>query len=157
MDVPLSWLEEAPVAFTFTLTLSTRRQERRRGLPARVIPSSVESAPIKQDLTVRFDPAQRVRGTHLATQPDRAGSRARGDAGPDSDADVAVLLEDGDWRFWAEKMLLAGLAYDVLLKHDLYIQPWPLARSGWESPATHPKQRFIETIRRDARPLTRAA
>jgi uncharacterized protein len=85
------------------------------------------------------------------------GSRARGDAGPDSDADVAVILEDGDWRFWTEKMLLAGLAYDVLLKHDLYIQPWPIARSGWESPATHPKQRFIEAIRRDARPLTRAA
>jgi len=85
------------------------------------------------------------------------GSRARGDARPDSDADVAVILEDGDWRFWTEKMLLAGLAYDVLLEHDLYIQPWPIPRSGWDSPATHPKQRFIETIRKDARPLAQAA
>lgn len=85
------------------------------------------------------------------------GSRARGNARPDSDADVAVILEDGDWRFWTEKMLLAGLAYDVLLKHDLYVQPWPIARSAWESPATQPKRRFIEAIHKDGRPLSRAA
>jgi hypothetical protein len=77
------------------------------------------------------------------------GSRARGDARPDSDADIAVILEDGDWRFWEEKWLLAGLAYDVLLDHGLFIQPWPIPRSGWESPATHPKRRFIEAIQKD--------
>lgn len=82
------------------------------------------------------------------------GSRARGDARPDSDADLAVILEDGDWRFWDEKWLLAGLAYDVLLEHGLYIQPWPIPRSGWESPATHRKQRFIEAIQKDGRRLT---
>lgn len=82
------------------------------------------------------------------------GSRARGDARPDSDVDIAVILEDGDWQFWEEKWLLAGLAYDVLLDHDLYIQPWPIPRSGWESPAKHRKQRFIEAIRMDARRLT---
>ena len=52
------------------------------------------------------------------------GSRARGDARPDSDVDLAIILKDGDWRFWDEKWLLAGLAYDVLLQHDLYVQPW---------------------------------
>ncbi len=31
------------------------------------------------------------------------GSRARGDARPDSDADVAVILEDGDWHFWGRR------------------------------------------------------
>ncbi len=71
------------------------------------------------------------------------GSRARGDARPDSDADVAVILEDGDWHFWGEKMRLAGLAYDILLEHDLYIQPWPIPRSAWDSPANHPRQRLI--------------
>lgn len=85
------------------------------------------------------------------------GSRARGDARPDSDADVAVILEDGDWQFWTEKMRLAGLAYDILLEHDLYIQPWPFPRSAWESPAKHPKQRLIESIRKDARPVMQAA
>ncbi|MGH6814792.1 MAG: nucleotidyltransferase domain-containing protein [Hyphomicrobiaceae bacterium] len=82
------------------------------------------------------------------------GSRARGDAHPDSDADIAVILDDGGWRFWNEKMTLAGLAYDTLLAHDLYIQPWPISRSAWESPATYRRPRFIEAIRRDARDLT---
>jgi len=85
------------------------------------------------------------------------GSRARGDARPESDADVAVILDDGDWRFWTEKMLLAGLAYDVLLKHGLYVQPWPIERSAWQSPATHPKRRFIEAIRREGHRLPEAA
>jgi len=85
------------------------------------------------------------------------GSRARGDARPDSDADIAVILEDGDWHFWTEKMALAGLAYDVLLEHDLYVQPWPFPRTAWNSPATHPKRRLIEDIRKDARPLTQSA
>lgn len=85
------------------------------------------------------------------------GSRARGDARPESDADVAVILQDGDWQFCTEKMLLAGLAYDVLLKHDLCIQPWPIARSGWEHPAAHPKRRLMEAIRKDGRPLSQAA
>src|SRR5215470_14788495 len=72
------------------------------------------------------------------------GSRARGDARPDSDVDLAVILEDGDWQFWEEKWLLAGLAYDVLLDYDLHVQPWPIARSTWEAPANDSRQRLIE-------------
>jgi len=79
------------------------------------------------------------------------GSRARGDARPDSDADLAVILEDGDWRFWDEKMFLSGLAYDVLLDHGLDIQPWPVARSAWETPEKHRSPSFIEAIHRDGR------
>ena len=85
------------------------------------------------------------------------GSRARGDARPDSDADVAVIIEDGDWEFWEEKWLLAGLAYDVLLEHGLYIQPWPFPRSAWQSPPTHRRQHFIEAIQKDGLRLTGAA
>jgi predicted nucleotidyltransferase len=40
------------------------------------------------------------------------GSRARGDARPDSDADVAVILQEGDWDFreqkWTARKALAG-------------------------------------------------
>ncbi len=77
------------------------------------------------------------------------GSRARGDARPDSDMDVAVILEDGEWKFWDEKWLLAGLAYDVLLEHDMFVQPWPIARSAWEAPAGDRRQRLIEEIQKD--------
>jgi hypothetical protein len=85
------------------------------------------------------------------------GSRARGDARPDSDADVAVILRDGDWGFWTEQMNLAGLAYDVLLDQGLFIQPWPISLSAWETPATSQKRYFIEEIRKDARSLLEPA
>jgi hypothetical protein len=82
------------------------------------------------------------------------GSRARGDARPDSDYDVAVILRDGDWDFWPEKMRLAGLAYDILLDHGLYIQPWPIQRSALGSPETHSKRRLIEAVRKEGRALS---
>ncbi len=85
------------------------------------------------------------------------GSRARGDMRPDSDADVAVIIKDEDWRFWPEKRVLAGLAYDVLMKWGLVIQPWPISLTAWKSPETHHNARFVESIKRDARPLEEAA
>jgi uncharacterized protein len=80
------------------------------------------------------------------------GSRARGDARPDSDADVAIILEDGDWQLWEERWFLSGLAYDALVEQGLYIQPWPVRKSVWETPALHHNPAFIEGMRRDARP-----
>jgi antitoxin ChpS len=85
------------------------------------------------------------------------GSRARGDARPDSDADVVVVLADEDWGFWTEQMHLAGLAYDVLLDHGLFIQPWPVPLAAWEAPAKSRKRQFIESIRKDARSLLEPA
>jgi uncharacterized protein len=85
------------------------------------------------------------------------GSRARGEGRPDSDADVAVILEDGSWQFWDEKWALAGLAYDVLLTHGLFIQSWPIPRSGWESPASYSKRDLLDEIRKDGRRLMEAA
>ena len=81
------------------------------------------------------------------------GSRARGDARPDSDVDLAVILEDGDWRFWDEQWLLSGLAYEALIDEGLFIQPWPVRRSAWEEPALHHNPRLIKAMRRDARSL----
>jgi predicted nucleotidyltransferase len=60
------------------------------------------------------------------------GSRARGDARPDSDVDLVVILKDGDWRFWDEKHLLTDLGYDAMLEPGLWIQAWPVSRSVWE-------------------------
>jgi uncharacterized protein len=85
------------------------------------------------------------------------GSRARGDYKPDSDADVAVILVDGDWSIWREKVDLADLAYEPLLESGLRIQPWPIAVSEWERPQAHRNHRFVEAIKRDAVPLPEAA
>ena len=85
------------------------------------------------------------------------GSRARGDASLDSDADVAILLADGPWNFWDEKANLAGIAYDMLIEWGLHIQPWPIAKSAWDEPKRHQDPRFIERIKRDARAFREAA
>jgi predicted nucleotidyltransferase len=84
------------------------------------------------------------------------GSRARGDARPDSDADLAVILEDGDWRFWEEKWLLSGLAYDALLEPGLWIQAWPVSRSKWAEEDLGKVPFFVIGARPEAKPVSEA-
>lgn len=82
------------------------------------------------------------------------GSRARGDHRPDSDADVAVVLEAMEASPMAEKMRLVDLAFDALTDAGLMIQPWPFTRAQWE--AREPVGRFADLLasaRRDGRPI----
>ena len=54
------------------------------------------------------------------------GSRARGDARPDSDWDVAVILRDYDGNR-EEANRLADLAFDILLETDQALSLKPFA------------------------------
>ena len=85
------------------------------------------------------------------------GSRARNDARPDSDADVAVILADGSWNFWAELRILADFAYDALIRDGLSIHAWPLAQAEWDDPGRNENPRFVANVKRDAKPLPVAA
>ena len=85
------------------------------------------------------------------------GSRARGDARPDSDADLAIILEDGDWKFWDEKMFLSGLAYDFLLDPGLWIQAWPVSRAQWNEEDLRKVPFFVIGARPEAKPVSEAA
>jgi uncharacterized protein len=86
------------------------------------------------------------------------GSRARGDARPDSDVDRAIIIEDGDWRFWTEKMLLADLAYDAMVSDaELWIQAWPVSRSDWTERDLRKVPFFVVGARPDAKPVSEAA
>ena len=85
------------------------------------------------------------------------GSRARGEAHDESDLDLAIILDDGNWEFWDEKRWLAKQASPARFKADIYIQPWPVRRSAWDDPSTHANPRLIEKMRRDARDLKDAA
>lgn len=85
------------------------------------------------------------------------GSRARGDARADSDVDLAVILEDGDWPFWSEKGLLSDLAFDALIEPGLWIQAWPVSRSGWEEKDLRKIPFFVAGARPDAKPISDAA
>jgi len=84
------------------------------------------------------------------------GSRARGDARADSDTDLAVILEDGDWGFWEEKMFLSGLAYDALLEPGLWIQAWPVSRSKWAEEDQGKVPFFVIGARPEAKPVSEA-
>ncbi len=77
------------------------------------------------------------------------GIRARGDAHPGSDADVAVVLDDGEWSSWRERRVLAGFGYDVLLGDGLDIEAWPIRASEWT--ATRCASKFVEHARRVGR------
>jgi predicted nucleotidyltransferase len=58
------------------------------------------------------------------------GSRARGDAGPDSDYDVAVLLKE-PIDFWAEMERLADIGTDILYDSGAVISAVPFRDLAW--------------------------
>lgn len=114
-------------------------------------PEDVSKALEQYVAAVRARYGDRLRGVVLF------GSRARGDMQADSDADVAVIIADGDWSFWREKRELADLAYEPLMDWGLTIQPWPLTLSQWSNPELHHNPRFVYAIKRDASPLVERA
>lgn len=86
----------------------------------------------------------RLHGVHLF------GSRARGNARPDSDYDVAVVLADlGD--FWTERLQLADLAYEQMLARDIRVQAHPFGVDEWT--ASH-RGDLVQAAQRVAMELT---
>ncbi len=81
------------------------------------------------------------------------GSRARGSHGPDSDADVAVLLHGERGPFVAAKLELADIAYDLLLETGIRIQPLPIWEGEWRDSDSHLNPELLRNIRRDGVPL----
>lgn len=77
------------------------------------------------------------------------GSRARGAFRPDSDADVALLLDGPTGRFAETKLALADIAYEVLLETGIRIQPLPVWEAEWEHPETYPNPRLLQNIERE--------
>lgn len=81
------------------------------------------------------------------------GSRARGDHKPESDADVVVLLADGNWRSFGEKMDIAGIAADTIVETGVHVQGWPVSSAVWENPAAHTNPALVRNMQRDAKPI----
>jgi antitoxin ChpS len=63
------------------------------------------------------------------------GSRARGDNRPDSDLDLAVVLNGQRGNFIDTKLDMAGLAFDVLMETGVLVQAFPM----WEDDLAHPE------------------
>ena len=77
------------------------------------------------------------------------GSKARGEAGSDSDIDILLLVEN---ETWALKDEICGLAADINLEFDLQIDARVIGVERWQHLAdTHAG--LYRTIARDAIPL----
>ena len=74
------------------------------------------------------------------------GSRARGDHAPDSDADVAVLLEGKAGSLLATKLAMPDIAYDVLLETGINISPLPVWMDEWEHPELFSNPALLRNI-----------
>jgi predicted nucleotidyltransferase len=77
------------------------------------------------------------------------GSRARGDARPDSDVDVAIVLRGPMTNRWAEKEAIIDDTYPILLETGLYIQPWPIELGALEDPSSARNPALIREILHD--------
>ena len=74
------------------------------------------------------------------------GSRARRDHKPDSDADVAVLLNGAHDRFLPTKLAMADAAFDVLLDTGINISPLPVWTDEWENPEHYSNPELLRNI-----------
>jgi predicted nucleotidyltransferase len=81
------------------------------------------------------------------------GSRARGDWGRESDADLAVLLRGPAGDRADAVVELAGLAFDVLLETGILLDPLPLWEDEWNHPERFGNPALIAEIRRDGERL----
>jgi uncharacterized protein len=109
--------------------------------------ATVNEAIADYAIAVRKAYGDRVKGIYLF------GSRARGDHTPESDADIVVVLADGSWDFWAEKMLRTDLTYEPLVESGVDLQGWPVRQVEWLTPECHHNPSLIRAMRRDARPI----
>jgi predicted nucleotidyltransferase len=100
---------------------------------------------LKQRLRRRF--GDRFEGHYLF------GSRARGDAEPDSDVDVAVVLDQAMPQPFDLTREIIEDTYDLLLETGYYIQPWPLEKGSLDNPLAHPYPRISRAVQREGIPI----
>jgi predicted nucleotidyltransferase len=81
--------------------------------------------------------------------PSICSVRARGDHEPDSDIDVAVILDQEMPRPFDAKCQLLDDTYELMLETGYYIQPWALEKGALESPDAHPSPKISRAVLRD--------
>ena len=77
------------------------------------------------------------------------GSRARGTAHDESDADVAVILKGAVGHFIQTKMAMNDIAYDILLDTGIRIQPLPVWEYEWAHPESYSNPHLLYNIARE--------
>src|SRR5664279_2224879 len=91
----------------------------------------------------------KLRGTYDVSETILFGSRARGDNRPDSDLDLAVVLNGMRGDFIDTKLDMAGLAFDVLMETGVLVQPFPMWDDDLAHPERFPNPVLIQNIARE--------
>ena len=103
--------------------------------------------PITLQATREF--AARISSVYPSRQSILFGSRARGTAHDESDADVAVVLAGEADGFILTKMAMNDIAYDILLSTGSRIQPLPVWESEWAEPERYLNPYLLQNIARE--------
>jgi predicted nucleotidyltransferase len=90
--------------------------------------------------------AARVAEAYPTQQAILFGSRARGTAHDESDADVAVILKGQPGHFIKTKMAMNDIAYDILLATGIRIQPLPVWEGEWAHPERYSNPPLLHNI-----------
>jgi uncharacterized protein len=77
------------------------------------------------------------------------GSKARGEATDDSDLDLLVVIEDGDWRL---KWDIADVAYSMALGTDVVPSIQVYTTTEWET-LRRRRSVFLDAVERDGVPI----
>jgi Nucleotidyltransferase domain len=96
---------------------------------------------LEEQLAKLFGP--RLRGLILF------GSRARGDHGEDSDADVAVILAGPVENRFSLKSAIIDETYELFLESGILIQPWPIEEGWLDDPEEAPAPHIVRAILRE--------
>ena len=90
--------------------------------------------------------AARVAAAYPTRRAILFGSRARGTAHDESDADVAVILEGTSGHFIKTKMAMNDIAYDILLDTGIRIQPLPVWEGEWAHPESYSNPHLLRNV-----------
>jgi DNA invertase Pin-like site-specific DNA recombinase/predicted nucleotidyltransferase len=137
---------QADLARRFNLSQSTISR-----LVEKFAPPALPTRPALDTETERAARAfmLRLEGKYPAVEGLVYGSRARGDHKPDSDADLAVILEGEPGNRYRVSGEMAGIAFDVMLETGILVQALPL----WEGELRHPERfgnsALIHNIKRE--------
>lgn len=106
------------------------------------------------DIDIQTANAARTFMDRIATKFDldgaiHFGSRARHNHRPDSDADIAVILDGRRGQFLDTKLAMADIAYDVLLETGVLVHPLPVWTDEWAHPEHYNNPALLLNIDRE--------
>lgn len=77
------------------------------------------------------------------------GSRVRDEHRPDSDLDIAVLLRGSGQDRVDAALIMADVAFDVLMKTGVLVGAIPIWEDEWEQPVRFSNPDLLENIRKE--------